>query len=106
MPSLESFCIGLEPIIYVGRSQIDEVGQILGKTRSPFRVVDVLPRTYLVPGLAESPERKFSIRHWSIRSCEQKVGICILRFDHQIGVEVLCQQYSAWCMVTSILLLP
>jgi hypothetical protein len=37
VPSLESLYIRLQPPIDMGCTQIDEVGQILGKIQSPFR---------------------------------------------------------------------
>jgi hypothetical protein len=62
----------------MGRTQIDEVGQILCETRSPFRIVVVLPEGHMVPGLTESPEERFAVCYWSIWSSQQKLGLCIL----------------------------
>jgi hypothetical protein len=47
-----------------------------------IKVVDVLPRSYLVPGVTESFETRFAVCDWSIWSCQQKSGLCILRFNH------------------------
>jgi hypothetical protein len=67
----------------MGCTQIDEVGQILSEIQSPLRVVTVLPEGHLVPGLTESPEEGLAVCHWSIRSGQQKLGLCILLgFDH------------------------
>jgi hypothetical protein len=70
IPSLEPLYIRLQPLIDMVRTQIDEVGQILYEIRSPFRVIDVLPRSYLVPGLAESPKTRVAVCIWSIWSCQ------------------------------------
>ena len=70
-------------------TQIDEVGQILRKIRSPSGVVNVLPGIYLIPGLAECPETRFAICSWSIWSCQQKLGLCILCFDLYVCIKVL-----------------
>jgi len=68
MPGLESLYIRLQPLINVGRAQIDKLGQILGKIGSPFRVVDLLPGIVPLPGLTESLEMVFTVYHRSIRS--------------------------------------
>jgi hypothetical protein len=65
----------------MGCTQINEVVQILNKIRSPFEVVDVLPRSYLVPGITERFERGLAVCDWGIWSCQQKGGLCILRVD-------------------------
>ena len=67
----------------MGCTQIDEVGQILREIRSPLRVIAVLPKGHLVPGLTESPEERLAVCYWGIRSSQQKLGLCILLgFDH------------------------
>ena len=67
----------------MGCTQIDEVDQILREIQSPFRVVAVLPKGRLVPGVTESPEERLAVCYWSIRSSQQKLGLRILLgFNH------------------------
>jgi hypothetical protein len=105
---LESLYIRLQPPIDMGYTQIDQVGQILREIQGPFRVVAVLPRGHLVPGLTERPKERLVVCYWSIRSSQQKLGLCILLpilgFDHLIGIKVLWS--SVWYMTTSILGIP
>jgi len=68
IPCPESLCIRLQPFIDASCTQVDKVGQILRKIGDPFRVVDMLPSIFPVPGLTESLETKFAIC-WSIRPC-------------------------------------
>jgi hypothetical protein len=62
----------------MGCTQIDEVRQILREIQSPFRVVAVLPKGHLDPGLTNSLKERLAISYWSIRSSQQKLGLCIL----------------------------
>jgi hypothetical protein len=67
----------------MGCTQINKVGQILREIQSPFRVVAVLPKVHLVPGLTKSPKGRLAVCYWGIRSSQQKLGLCILLdFDH------------------------
>ena len=63
-------------------TQIDEVGQILREIQSPFRVIAVLPRRHLVPGVTESLKERLAVCYWSIWSGQQKQGLCIFGFDY------------------------
>jgi len=69
IPRLESLCIRPQPFLDVSYTQVDKVGQILRKIGDPFRVVDVLPCIFPVPGLTKSLEMMFAICYWSIRTC-------------------------------------
>jgi hypothetical protein len=67
----------------MGCTQIDEAGQILREIQGPFRVVALLPKAHLVPGLTESLEERLAVCYWRIRSTQQKLELCILLgFDH------------------------
>jgi hypothetical protein len=62
----------------MGCTQIDQVRQILREIQSPFRVVAVLPKGHLDPRLTKSLKERLAISYWSIRTSQQKLGLCIL----------------------------